>query len=90
MTWPVKESDKLLANGDEAIAPHEGLNELNKAQWEEGMDPEGFSSTHAAFKGGAPQPTPPKRGNLEEDFKGGVFTKLTGNWVDRDDTPKGR
>ena len=88
MTWPIKESDKLLPKGDAAFAPHEGLKDLNKAQWEEPMNPDDLSPSQATFKGGAPQPMPPKQGNLEDDFGGSVFSTLTGKRLDLNDTTR--
>ena len=90
MTWPIKDQDALLPKGED-FAPHEGLSELpTKAAWEESVDPAGFSPSEATFKGGADQPPPAKRGDLEQEFKGSGFSELTGKRVDLDDTPKGQ
>ena len=64
---------------------HDGLKEFSKPQWEESINPEGFSPSEATFKGGEKQPAAPKEGKpiSESDFPSErTFSQLTGKRVD--------
>ena len=86
---PVRGADQLLSKGGIA-REHGGLGDINKANWEEPMDPAQASPSEAAFKGGAKLPPAHKTGNLEDDFKGTGFTTMTGKALDADDEPRSR
>lgn len=86
MPWPIRGMGKLMSD-PKLFTEHEGMQKHAKPQWEESLDPEGFSVSQAGFKGGDTLPAPVKRGNIEDDFSGPVFSKLTGQQLDIYSTP---